>query len=180
MFSRAKMKTTQIKIKNMKLNMTQKTVTAIVLFAINTFLCFTAEAQWKTKYYVDDFGDPTDQKYESMTATGFFNNSATTKSEATYSFVKDEKSLLINVYEYGRRLASNVEATFEVVKIKQPSGDVVTIQNVFFTKSGKLYFSKSNFEQIVDAIKDSGSYTMVFERTGKYSKSGYVIKFDID
>ncbi len=164
----------------MKLSNTQKIVIASLLFTFNTILCFTADAQWVENYYVDDFGDKTDQKYESFVAKGTFSNSATQNSEAQYTFVKDEKSVLINVYEYGRSLASSTDATFETVKIKQPSGNVVTINKVFFTKSGKLYFSEKEYTQLLESIKDSGSYTMVFDRSSKYSSSSYRIRFTIE
>ena len=164
----------------MKLSNTQKIVIASLLFTFNTILCFTADAQWVENYYVDDFGDKTDQKYESFVAKGTFSNSATQNSEAQYTFVKDEKSVLINVYEYGRSLASNTDATFETVKIKQPSGNVATINKVFFTKSGKLYFSEKEYTQLLESIKDSGAYTMVFNRSSKYSSSSYRIRFTIE
>lgn len=181
MFLRAKMKITiNFKNRNMKFNRTKKIATAIVLFTINTFLCLTAEAQWETKYYVDDFGEPTDEKYELMIANGSFSNSATTNSKAMYGFIKNEESLTVNVYEYNSKLATSIESTFETVKIKQPNGNVVTINSVFFSKSGKLYFDKDQFSEIIDAINDSGNYTMVFGRNGNYSKSSYTVKFTID
>ena len=99
----------------MKLSNTQKIVIASLLFTFNTILCFTADAQWVENYYVDDFGDKTNQKYESFVAKGTFSNSATQNSEAQYTFVKDEKSVLINVYEYGRSLASNTDAITEKI-----------------------------------------------------------------
>jgi len=164
----------------MKFSNTKKIVIASVLFIVNTFLCFTAEAQWQENYYVDDFGDKTDQKYESMSASGTFSNSATQNSEALYTFIKDDESVLINVYEYGRSLASSIDATFETIKIKQPNGGIVSLKRVFFTKSGKLYFSKKNYTEFLEAIKGSGDYTMVFDRSGEYSSSSYRIKFTID
>ena len=149
----------------------------IPLFVLSYLISF---AQWDIGHYVDDFGDKTDQKYESFVAKGTFSNSATQNSEAQYTFVKNEKSVLINVYEYGRNLASNTDATFETVKIKQPSGNVATINKVFFTKSGKLYFSEKEYTQLLESIKDSGAYTMVFDRSSKYSSSSYRIRFTIE
>ena len=157
----------------MKLSRTKKILIASVLFTFNTLLCFTADAQWQEKYYVDDFGDKTDQRYEFMSASGTFSNSATQNS-------KDEEVVIINVYEYGSSLATSIDATFESIKIKQPNGGVVSIKNVFFTKSGKLYFSKKTYTEFLEAIKGSGDYTMVFDRSGEYSSSSYRIKFTID
>lgn len=164
----------------MKLSRTKKIVIASVLFTLNTVLCFTADAQWQENYYVDDFGDKTDQKYESMSASGTFSNSATQNSKALYIFIKDDESVVINVYEYGTSLATSIDATFETVKIKQPNGDIVSIKNVFFTKSGKLYFSKKIYTEFLEAIKGSGDYTMVFDRSSEYSSSSYRIKFTIN
>lgn len=152
----------------------------IKLLFVSIFFTTFSYSQWETKYYVDEFGDKTDQKYELIVATGTFSNSATLNSKATYSFIKDDESLIINVFEYGNKLASEIESTFESVKIKQPNGDVITIEKVFFTKTGKLYFNDSKFLQIIDAIKEKGSYIMIFNRTGKYSNSNYKINFKIN
>ena len=112
-------------------------------------------------------------------AEGTFSNSATTNSKATYSFVKDTESLLINVYEYGSSLATSIDPTFETVKIKQPSGNVVTIERVFFTKSGKLFFNEDSFKELLNTIQESGEYRMIFNRSGEYSQSSYNIKFKL-
>jgi hypothetical protein len=170
----------QINKNQMKLLNTQKIVIASLLLTFNTILCFTADAQWVENYYVDDFGDKTDQKYESFVAKGTFSNSATQNSEAEYIFIKDKESVIIKVYEYSRSLASSIDATFETIKIKQPNGSVATIKKVFFTKSGKLYFSEKQYTQLLESIKDIGTYTMVFDRSGKYSSSSYKIKFTIE
>ena len=162
----------------MKFNLIKKSVVASI-FILSTIICFSIEAQWVEQYYVDEFGDKTDQKYESLIAQGTFSNSATTNSKATYSFIKDTESLLINVYEYGSSLATSIDPTFETVKIKQPSGNVVTIERVFFTKSGKLFFSKDNFTELLNTIQESGEYRMIFNRTGEYSQSSYNIKFKL-
>jgi len=162
----------------MKFNFIKKSVVASI-FIFSSIICFSIEAQWVERYYVDEFGDKTDQKYESLMAEGTFSNSATTNSKATYSFVKDTESLIINVYEYGSSLATSIDPTFETVKIKQPSGNVVTIEKVFFTKSGKLYFSKESFTEFLKTIQESGEYRMIFNRSGEYSKSSYNIKFKL-
>ena len=163
----------------MNFSNTQKIGIASLLFVFN-FLCFTADAQWKKNFYVDDFGDKTDQSYESLSAEGTFSNSATQNSKATYTFIKDDASVLVNVYEYGRSLATDIDHTFETVKIKQPSGSVVTIERVFFTKGGKLYFSEKTYTELLETIKDSGKYTMIFDRSGDYSSSNYKIIFTIN
>lgn len=151
----------------------------IKLLLVSTLFTTFSYAQWSTKYFVDEFGDKTDEKYELMVADGTFSNSATTNSKAVYSFIKSKDNLLINVLEYGSNLANSVDSTFETVKIKQPSGNVITIKKVFFTNSGKLYFDKSLFLEVLSAIKEKGDYTLVFKRSSKYSESHYKIKFTI-
>jgi hypothetical protein len=110
---------------------------------------------------------------------GLFSNSATQNSNASYRFIKNEKSILINVYEYGSSLATSIDGTFEQVKIKQPDGTVVSIKDVFFSKGGYLFFNEGDFLEISNAISNKGSYTIIFDRTGKYSNSNYKIKFII-
>ena len=150
-----------------------------VVLVLVTVLAFNlSNAQWTTKFYVDDFGEPTSNSYESMILDGVFSNSATQNSKATYVFIKDKESLVIKVLEYGRSLATSTDATFETVKIKTPTG-IVEIKKVFFSKSGRLYFSKDSFNQVAEAISELGDYIMIFKRSGRYSDSSYKIKFSI-
>ncbi len=148
----------------------------LVLVAVLAFNL--SNAQWTTKFYVDDFGEPTSNSYESMILDGVFSNSATQNSKAKYVFIKDKESLVVKVLEYGRSLATSIEATFETVKLKTPKG-IVEIKRVFFSKSGRLYFSKDSFKKVSEAISESGDYIMIFDRSGRYSSSSYKVKFSI-
>jgi hypothetical protein len=91
----------------------------------------------------------------------------------------DSEVLVIDVYEYGSSLATDIESTLEDVKIKLPSGDVVTYKNILFSKKGYLIFSKENYAKIVADITPKGTYVMIFNRTGEYSESSYKLKFEI-
>ena len=140
----------------------------------------SANAQWKKNFYVDEFGEKTGESYEYLQAFGTFSNSATQNSKAKYDFIKSEDSVIINVYEYERSLATSIDPTFETVKIRTPSKEVVVIKKVFFSKSGKLLFSKELYKQLIGAIQEKGDYIMIFDRGGSYSKSSYKIKFTIE
>ncbi len=135
---------------------------------------------WSEGEYVDEFGDKTGEKYKYMVTTdGVFSNSATNNSKLYGQFTTNGKSLSINVLEYGSSRAKSIEATFELVKIKQPDGNIASIKRVFFTKDGTLYFSDEDFKQVCKALSLKGDYTMVFNRSGKYSKSSYRLKFSM-
>lgn len=92
-----------------------------ILFILAIFLVSSATfSQWEKKYYVDDFGDKTEDYYYSMITEGTFSNSATQDSELIGAFIHNEgKSLLVKVYEYGRSLATSTKHTFETVKVKK-------------------------------------------------------------
>ena len=155
--------------------------TLLILTAILSFNLSTA--QWTEGTFKDEFGDPTGKTYRSFEADGVFTNSATYNSKCKFSIQDTFDSLIIYVFEYGTRLATEVDSTFEVVKIKKPSGDVVTINKVYFHKSGKLYFANykkgNKYDEVMDAISESGDYVMIFNRSGKYSNSNYKLKFTI-
>lgn len=151
----------------------------LVLLAM-ILLSLSSHGQWDKRYYVDDFGEKTNKSYESLTAYGTFSNSASQNAEAMYLFIKGEESISVKVYEYKSNLANEIDHTFETVKIKSPSGEVSTIEDVFFTKQGTLYFSKDKFTELNSLISSPGKYIIVFNRSGKYSNSSYKIKFNIN
>ena len=145
-------------------------------------LSLTLSAQWNTNYYVDDFGDRTDKSYKSFMAEGTFSNSATTGSKAEYKFLHNEqdKTITLKIFEYGRNLATSTTSVFTVVKIKTPSGEVVKIKSVMFSKTGVLFFYKKGYDQLLKTMAISGDHIMVFEREGSYSSDSYKVKFSID
>lgn len=136
-------------------------------------------SQWEKNFYVDEFGTTTENSYESMVSEGVFSNSATKNSKCLYKFVKDDKAIIIYVHEYGNRLATSIDSTFEEVKLKQPDGNVITFKSVFFYKDGVLMFNKELRTKLVEAISVPGDYIMIFNRIGKYSVSNYRINFTI-
>ena len=155
-----------------------RTIKLVVLALVITA---STSAQWKKNFFVDDFGDKTNDYYYSMSSYGTFSNSATQNSKLLGVFIhaESESSLYIKVYEYERRLATRYEGTFEDVKIKTPSGNVVTISGVYFTKSGLLLFTKDKYDTLLETIIQKGTYKMAFNRTTKYNSSSYKLTFTI-
>lgn len=153
-----------------------------LLLLSTLLLSLTLSAQWSTNYYVDDFGDRTDKSYDSFMAEGTFSNSATSGSEASYKFLhnKDDKTITLKVLEYGRNLATSTDSVFTIVKIKTPSGEIVKIKSVMFSKTGVLFFYKKSYDQLLKTMAISGDHIMVFERKGSYSSDSYKLKFSMD
>ena len=150
----------------------------LLVLAIITSL--TTNAQWKLGYYVDEFGDKTEESFMRMRALGTFTNSATQNSKCIYDFLDSGNTMELYVREYGNSMATEIKATFETVKIKTPSGEVKLIKNVFFSKSGILLFHKDTYAQIKSILMEEGRYVMVFNRSGKYSNSSYKVIFNIE
>jgi hypothetical protein len=150
----------------------------LLVLAIITSL--TTNAQWKLGYYVDEFGDKTEESFMRMRALGTFTNSATQNSKCIYDFLDSGNTMELYVREYGNSMATEIKATFETVKIKTPSGEIKLIKNVFFSKSGILLFHKDTYAQIKSILMEEGRYVMVFNRSGKYSNSSYKVIFNIE
>ena len=156
----------------------KKTIlTTAAILVVNLFY-----GQWTTNNYVDDFGEPTENSYDVMITNGTFSNSATQNSKLSLKFINNKKdeSLLIYVYEYGSKLANDIEGNFETVRLKDPEGIVHTLNKVFFAKSGVLLISKDNYKKISIALLKKGNFMIIFNRTTKYSTSSYKSKFIIN
>jgi len=153
-----------------------------LFFSIALAMTGVSYAQWKTEYYVDDFGEPTEDTFEYFDAIGVFSNSATTNSECGY-FIKhdrDQEIYSISIYPYNRSSKESwVGSTFQNVKLKRPEGDVLTL-NSFCYKKGRVIFSKEDYPLFKDAISEPGQYTFLLRYIGKYSESKYMFDFTID
>jgi hypothetical protein len=153
-----------------------------LLLLSGLLLSLMSNAQWDTHYYVDEFGDRTDNSYDSFVAEGTFSNSATRNSKALYKFMHNKKdaTVTIRVYEYARHLATDIESSFITIKIKTPSKEVVEIKSVMFSKTGDIYFYKRPYNKLLETLSTPGDYIMVFKRNGRYSSGdSYKAEFTI-
>jgi hypothetical protein len=142
-------------------------------------LSVTAYSQWEVGNYVDEFGEKTDDVFFHQTVSGTFSNSASTNAKCDYfiEHTKVEEVLAISIYPYGRSLKESFyDDTFQDVKIKKPSGEVVTIEAFCF--KGMIYFSEEEYVQLMDALKEKGEYKVAMTYNTDYAQSSYRFKFN--
>lgn len=142
-------------------------------------LSVTAYSQWEVGNYVDEFGEETDDIFFHQTVSGTFSNSASINAKCSYfiEHSKVEDALAISIYPYGRSSKETFyDDTFQDVKIKKPSGEVVTIETFCF--DGMIYFSEEEYVQLMDAIKERGEYKMSMKYKTEYTHSSYRFKFN--
>ena len=149
----------------------------LFLFAL-MMLSVTAYSQWEIGNYVDEFGEETGEMFAHQTAMGVFSNSATTKSKCAY-FLEHNKTdniFAVTIYPYARKSKETwYDDTFQDVKIKTPSGEVVVIEAFCF--DGIIYFSEKEYKQLMKAMEERGEYAIAMTHTTEYSKSSYRFKF---
>ncbi|MCP4612743.1 MAG: hypothetical protein GY845_28950 [Planctomycetes bacterium] len=150
----------------------------LILFA-SMMLSVTSYSQWERGNYVDDFGEKTEEVFFHQTVSGTFSNSASTNAKCAYfiEHSKVEEILAISIYPYGRSIKESFyDDTFQDVKIKKPSGEVVTIEAFCF--DGMIYFSEEEYVQLMDALKEKGEYKVAMTYKTDYAQSSYRFKFN--
>ena len=149
----------------------------LFLFA-SMMLSVTAYAQWEIGNYVDEFGEHTGDIFAHQTAMGVFSNSATTKSKCAY-FLEHNKAdniFAVTIYPYARKSKETwYDDTFQDVKIKTPSGEVVVVEAFCF--DGIIYFSEQEYKQLMEVLKERGEYAVAMTHKSDYSTSSYRFKF---
>ena len=148
----------------------------IPLFVLSYLISF---AQWEIGNYVDEFGEETEERFLHQTVSGRFSNSASTNAKCAYFIEhnKKEKVLGISIYPYdGNSKESFYDDTFQDVKIKKPSGEVVTIEAFCF--DGMIYFSEEEYVQLMDALKERGEYKVAMKYNTDDTHSSYRFKFN--
>lgn len=81
-------------------------------------------AAWKTAYYVDEFGDKTNDEYIYTEVKGVFSNTATQDSPLTVQIAVDHDVVSIFLYEYEDSLVKSTSSISYRVKIKNDSDKI--------------------------------------------------------
>ena len=149
------------------------------ILIVSMMLSVTTYSQWEVGNYLDEFGEPTEKTFFHQTVSGTFSNSESTNAKCTYFIEhnKKEKVLGISIYPYdGNSMESFYEDTFQDVKIKKPSGELVTIEAFCF--EGIIYFDYEEYVQLMDAIKERGEYKVSMKYKTDDTHSRYRFKFN--
>lgn len=101
---------------------------------------------WEIKYYVDDFNDPTDEKYASCFCTGVFSNTATTNSPLIVQFLVDYY-VCIKLYEYGNNTVYNYynDTAYYDISVKNDYGLTYSFEGSMKPNNGdRIYVNESH------------------------------------
>ena len=135
------------------------------------------ENNWTIKYYVDNYGIPTDKKYVETSFVGAFSNSATTGNLCVGLFrVNDSDRIEIDIYEYGEYIASGfgVEDTYYLT-VKDDNDNVLATAEAWL--GDDRFTIRNNANDIIAAIATHDHVKMRLVG-GKYSKSSYSFGFN--
>ena len=139
---------------------------------------------WTVKYYVDDFGDPTNEGYiaNQDNLVGQFSNSATTNSELKACFiVSDSSSVAIKLFEYGSSTVKAYSIDTYTIKVKDSIGNVHSLNGTIYKGGDRLYidnsYKKKHVSQMHNLLLKGGKLTFLINST-ENSLTNYKIPFD--
>lgn len=131
---------------------------------------------WGIGYYVDDFGDQTDEAYVSTDIMGTFSNSATTNSALGVRFLIDKNSIRIQLYEYARNHPIKGEGTV-VFTARDAKGTQYSFET-FNNDGGDNTALGDSYNTIMELLKSGGQIKFIAVANRFGSPSEY--KFTID
>lgn len=129
---------------------------------------------WKTNYYVDDFGDKTDNSFKSFTdLEGKFSNSATSGAKLFANILIDENNIRFDLYEYGRGPSAGEEIGSAQYTLKVKTNNETF--KFFLTGLKSTFILKSKDRKKFLEMLNNASSTLkcYFEVYGSYGSSTY-------
>lgn len=117
---------------------------------------------WKSLYYDDEFGQPTDEGFVTTDryVEGKFSNSATTDSKLYVAFIADLEYLAIQMLEYGNNTVMNSSSRYDeaydiTMRIEDDTRHQIT--GVIWTGGDRIVIDDSYTDLVVEALSATGS-----------------------
>ena len=145
---------------------------------------FQGNGIWEIKYYVDDFGDPTDTGFITNTdlIKGTFSNSATTNSLLyAYFLVNGKGDIAVKLFEYGSSEVNAYSTEYYEVKVKDSNGTVHSLPATIFEGGDRLYIDsaarKNKISKMHNLMVEGGELQVVIISPSSYPST---YKFSIN
>lgn len=130
---------------------------------------------YRIKYFVDDFGDPTDEGYISQTtpAEGTFSNIATRIADMQWYFIIAPNQTAFVIYEYGWSPVSGFAAypTDYGISVKVDDGTVYTFSAKNY--SDRISLDSNDEVDFLDILFSNASVKIVINEESAYSGASY-------
>jgi hypothetical protein len=148
---------------------------------------FEGTGIWKIGYFVDEFGDPTENGYISNSnyISGVFSNSATSNSNLNSLFLISKKSrVALQLYEYAGRNPVKAYSTKDYsIIVKDGSGEKHSMKGTMYEGGDRIFFDRSSgknhISKMHNILMNGGNITVVLKDT-EYGLSTYKIQFNAD
>ena len=109
--------------------------------------------QWEVKNFVDDFGDPTGNRYLSAESKGTFSNSATNDSPLFAQLLVTTGHSGLFLYEYRRSSPAVGFIGNGIIRLRNQAGKTITLFSFdSWSSNTGLLIDKSNSKQLVDFL----------------------------
>lgn len=138
-------------------------------------------SSWEIGEFVDEFKQPTGEKYISTTVyDGTFSNSATTNSALSACVQVTSDGIAIMLWEYGSQL---VKGTFDTndysITVLDNNGTKHYLQGTMYKGGIRIYISEANENDLIALLKQPGSLNF-YLKYSKYTTSTYLFSIETD
>jgi len=147
---------------------------------------FDGSGIWEINYFVDDFGDKTDEGYIANKdfIEGVFSNSATTNSNLFgYFIISSKREIAIKLLEYGSSVVKAYSTEYYNVSIKDSEGETYSLRGTMFEGGDRLYidhgFGKNKISKMHNIMMKGGEVVVVIKEDD-YGLTTYRLSFDSD
>lgn len=148
----------------------------------------TEQSAWMKRYYVDEFGSPTNTPYLTLRdakAKGTFSNSATNNSRMYAEILVNSDRLGIELFEYESEFpVSGISSDYAVIKIRDLAGTTWELKSKpkFANSNNKRLIITDNqdVKTVFGALLNSDSVQFRIEVRNTYGSSASIYLFSVD
>ena len=141
---------------------------------------------WEVKYFVDEFGDPTNTGYITTKEliSGSFSNSATNNADLLAQFlIKDSANVGLKLYEYKSNVVKAYSTKSYSVIIKDSDGEKHSMTCNIYKGGDRLYlddsYKKNHISKFHNLLVKGGNLTIIITDT-EYGLTNYKITINGD
>lgn len=128
------------------------------------------ESQWELNYFIDEFGEKTNDGYILHTCDGEFSNSATTDSRLFVKIIVTPEQIRFDTFEYGSQKMKG-EDRLEY-RAKLPDDSEVRF-STWDDEEGFNTVSSSDLNKVMELFKNYDRIRFAARTTNRYSVSTY-------